>query len=57
MRAYGTFQQPNPYAGYLGLTLPLAFSVALWGVETLRDRARAAAQAMVCFSSRPPRRY
>lgn len=24
MRAYGTFDQPNPYAGYLGLTLPLA---------------------------------
>jgi len=23
-RAYGTFEQPNPYAGYLGLTLPLA---------------------------------
>jgi putative inorganic carbon (hco3(-)) transporter len=44
LRAYGTFQQPNPYAGYLGLTLPLAFSVALWGVETLRDRTRAAAR-------------
>ena len=24
MRAHGTFEQPNPYAGYLGLTLPLA---------------------------------
>jgi O-antigen ligase len=24
MRAYGTFEQPNPYAGYLGLTLPVA---------------------------------
>ncbi|HEY68126.1 MAG TPA: O-antigen ligase family protein [Thermoflexia bacterium] len=23
-RAYGTFEQPNPYAGYLGLMLPLA---------------------------------
>jgi putative inorganic carbon (HCO3(-)) transporter len=29
MRAYGTFEQPNPYGGYLGLTLPLAISVAL----------------------------
>ena len=27
MRAYGTFEQPNPYAGYLGLTLPLAVSL------------------------------
>lgn len=23
MRAYGTFEQPNPYAGYLGMLLPL----------------------------------
>ena len=27
-RAYGTFEQPNPYAGYLGLTLPVALGVA-----------------------------
>ncbi|MBM4466943.1 MAG: hypothetical protein FJ014_15555, partial [Chloroflexi bacterium] len=24
VRAYGTFEQPNPYGGYLGLVLPLA---------------------------------
>ncbi len=30
MRASGTFRQPNPYAGYLGLTLPLAWCIALW---------------------------
>jgi O-antigen ligase len=29
MRAYGTFRQPNPYAGYLGLSLPLAFGLLL----------------------------
>ena len=29
MRAYGTFQQPNPFGGYLGLSLPLAYGVAL----------------------------
>ena len=28
MRAYGTFGQPNPYAGYLGLGAALAFGVA-----------------------------
>ena len=28
MRAHGTFEQPNPYGGYLGLVLPLAYS--LW---------------------------
>ncbi|MBI3960660.1 MAG: O-antigen ligase family protein [Chloroflexi bacterium] len=30
MRAAGSFHQPNPYAGYLGLTLPVAVSLALW---------------------------
>ncbi|MBX3000432.1 MAG: O-antigen ligase family protein [Caldilineaceae bacterium] len=30
MRAAGTFDQPNPYAGYLGLTLPVSVSLALW---------------------------
>jgi len=29
MRAYGTFEQPNPYGGYLGLVLPLAYSLSL----------------------------
>lgn len=29
MRAYGTFRQPNPYAGYLGLLLPLGYA-AVW---------------------------
>lgn len=29
LRAFGTFDQPNPYAGYLGLVIPLAFGVAL----------------------------
>ncbi|MGC8879327.1 MAG: O-antigen ligase family protein [Anaerolineae bacterium] len=32
LRAYGTFRQPNPYAGYLGLTLPIAYSLFLWGL-------------------------
>ncbi len=36
LRAYGTFRQPNPYAGYLGLVLPIAFSLALWGMTNLR---------------------
>ncbi len=28
-RAYGTFEQPNPYGGFLGLILPLALG---WGI-------------------------
>ncbi len=30
LRAYGTFRQPNPYGGYLGLVLPIAYSLLLW---------------------------
>jgi O-antigen ligase len=33
LRAYGTFAQPNPYAGYLGLGLPLALSLRIWGAQ------------------------
>ncbi len=29
VRAYGTFEQPNPYGGYLALILPLALSLFL----------------------------
>ena len=36
MRAYGTFKQPNPYAGYLGLLAPLALSLALEGCKSGR---------------------
>ena len=32
MRAYGTFRQPNPYAGYLGYLVPVAVSLTLAGV-------------------------
>jgi putative inorganic carbon (HCO3(-)) transporter len=29
VRAYGTFEQPNPYGGYLGLVLPLSYGLLL----------------------------
>ena len=32
MRAYGHFAQPNPFAGYLGLTIPLAYALSLEGL-------------------------
>jgi O-antigen ligase len=32
-RAYGTFEQPNPYAGYLGITIALALGVVINGVR------------------------
>ena len=34
MRAYGSFGQPNPFGGYLGLTLPVALSLAIWAWTT-----------------------
>jgi hypothetical protein len=35
MRASGVFGQPNPFGAYLGLSLPVAFSLTLWGLTTL----------------------
>jgi putative inorganic carbon (hco3(-)) transporter len=40
MRASGVFRQPNPYGAYLGLSLPVAFSLTLWGVRVLLQRYR-----------------
>jgi putative inorganic carbon (HCO3(-)) transporter len=40
MRAYGTFGQPNPYAGYLGLSLPLAFGLLLTNWRELWEGIR-----------------
>ncbi len=38
MRASGSFLQPNPYAGYLGLCLPVAVSLTLWSWGNIFDR-------------------
>ena len=31
LRAYGTFEQPNPFGGYMGLVAPLALALTLYG--------------------------
>ncbi len=31
-RAYGTFEQPNPFAGFIGLGLPIALALTTYGV-------------------------
>jgi len=46
LRAYGTFEQPNPYAGYLGLIAPLALALGLTlfvrrETEAKKERPRA----------------
>ncbi len=45
MRAHGTFAQPNPYGGYLGLLLPLAYATVLatWREAWPFGRRRSAA--------------
>ena len=40
LRAYGTFRQPNPFAGYLGLAAPLAASLAIWAWTASRAARR-----------------
>src|SRR5919198_4458648 len=35
LRASGTFEQPNPFAGYLNLTLPLLFAGVVTGVPLI----------------------
>jgi O-antigen ligase len=32
-RAYGTFEQPNPFGGYMGLTWPLAAAIGLFSLR------------------------
>lgn len=41
LRAYGSFDQPNPYAGYLGYLAPVAASLTLWAAwQWWRGRKR-----------------
>lgn len=48
LRAYGTFSQPNPFAGYLAMVWPLAASIVLyWFVSAVSSRSgRAKAPAI-----------
>jgi len=40
MRASGTFEQPNPYGGYLGLTLPLAVGLVGAAIVPMGQRVK-----------------
>lgn len=48
LRAYGTFAQPNPYAGYLGLILPMALSLTIWAFHDfgLKNKSKIHARQM-----------
>lgn len=41
-RAYGTFEQPNPFGGFMGLTWPVAASLALWAAARLGQTLQSA---------------
>ncbi len=59
LRAYGTFEQPNPYAGYLGLILPLALGTGLGLLVMFLRRERTPFRSMplrsTAFRSMPLR--
>ena len=57
MRAYGTFRQPNPYAGYLGLVAPFAISLALWAWFSRTPQADSIAQDRTEETDRPSSRW
>lgn len=38
MRAYGTFRQPNPFGGYLGLLLPVGYALVWVGARPALSR-------------------
>lgn len=50
MRASGSFGQPNPFGAYMGLALPVAYGLLLWGVEKgLRERSTPALLWMLFY--------
>lgn len=52
-RAYGSFEQPNVYGGFLGLIWPVAAGLALGTVSTLRGHAsRAESRGSTLLASR-----
>ena len=47
LRAYGSFRQPNPFAGYLGLIAPLAVSLAIWAWTATLAQGREQRQLVI----------
>jgi O-antigen ligase len=49
-RAYGTFEQPNPFAGFIGLILPITIAVAAystWQIANRLSRRRSSAPSLL----------
>lgn len=47
LRVYGTFDQPNPYAGYLNMALPIPLALLLLGRDWLTRVAAGIASALI----------
>ena len=50
IRVYGTFDQPNPFGGYLNLALPLALALALFGRDPRMRWVAAGASGLLLFA-------
>jgi O-antigen ligase len=50
-RAYGSFEQPNPYAGYLGLIWPVAAGLLVGQISNFNFRTLAAALRSALYGS------
>jgi O-antigen ligase len=54
LRAFGTFAQPNPYAGYLGMVAPLGLSLSWWALGRIwREPRRARSWARFAVYALP----
>ena len=51
LRVFGTFGQPNPFAGYLNFALLLAVALVLFGKETYERWIAGAAAAIIGFAA------
>ncbi len=50
IRVFGTFDQPNPYGGYLNLSLPIALALALFGRDPRMRWVAGGASALMLFA-------
>lgn len=50
VRVYGTFDQPNPYGGYLNLSLPIALALTLFGRDPRMRWVAGGASTLMLFA-------
>jgi O-antigen ligase len=50
IRVFGTFDQPNPYGGYLNLSLPIALALTLFGRDPRMRWVAGGASALMLFA-------